>query len=37
MNKQMWAVYFTLGTTQAAMRKMIDRKVDVTGLESQML
>jgi hypothetical protein len=37
MEKQMFAVYFTLGTAQAAMRNMINRKVEVTGLESQML
>jgi hypothetical protein len=37
MDKQMFAVYFTLGIAQAAMRKMINRKVEVTGLESQML
>jgi len=37
MDKQMFAVYFTIGTAQAAMRNMIDRGVQVTGLESQML
>jgi hypothetical protein len=37
MDKQMFAVYFTLKIAQAAMRNMIDRKVQVTGLESQML
>lgn len=37
MDKQMWAVYFTLGTAQSAMRKMIDKNVHITGLESQRL
>jgi hypothetical protein len=37
MDKQMFAVYFTLGTAQAAMKNMIDRGVQVTGLESQRL
>lgn len=35
--KQMFAVYFFLGNAQAAMKNMIDRKVEITGLESQML
>ena len=33
--KQMWAVYFDLETAQEAMVKMISRRVEVTGLESQ--
>jgi hypothetical protein len=37
MDKQMFAVYFTLKIAQAAMKNMIDRKVEVTGLESQSL
>ncbi len=37
MDKQMYAVYFSLKIAQAAMKNMIDRKVEVTGLESQSL
>jgi len=37
MDKQMYAVYFFLGNAQAAMRKMINNEVQVTGLESQKL
>jgi hypothetical protein len=37
MGKQMFSVHFSLAIAQAAMRNMIDRKVEVTGLESQKL
>ncbi len=37
MNKQMYSVHFSLKIAQAAMRKMINRGVEVTGLESQRL
>lgn len=37
MNKQMFAVYFNLKSAQEAMRKMIDKNIEVTGLDSQML
>jgi hypothetical protein len=37
MDKQMFAVYFSLKIAQAAMRNMINRGVQVTGLESQRL
>jgi hypothetical protein len=37
MGKQMFAVYFSLAIAQTAMRNMMNRKVEVTGLESQKL
>lgn len=37
LGKHQWAVFFDIKTAQEAMLKMIQRGLDVTGLESQQL